>query len=44
MARDNILRGQALEVVNIHVNRSKVAVQAYVSQNTEMASVFKYFQ
>ena len=44
MARDNILRGQALEVLNIHVNRSKVAVQAYVSANTEKASVLKYFQ
>ena len=45
MARDNILRGQALEVLNIHVNRSKVAVQAYVFANTEKASsVFKYFQ
>ena len=44
MARDNILRGQTFEVVNMHVNRSKVAVQAYVSANTEKASVFKYFQ
>ena len=46
MARDNILSGQALEVVNIHVNCSKVAVrpQAYVSENTEKASVSKYFQ
>ena len=27
MARDNILRGKALEVVNIHVNCGKVAMQ-----------------
>ena len=43
MSRDNILRGQAREVVNnVHsyVNRCKVAVQAYVSENTEKASVF----
>ena len=44
MARDNILRGQVLEVLNIHVNCNKVAVQAYVSANTEKASVLKYFQ
>ena len=43
MSRDNILRGQAREVVNnVHsyVSRCKVAVQAYVSENMEKASVF----
>ena len=42
MVRDNILRGQALEVVNMYYMLT--AVQAYVSANTEKASVFKYFQ
>ena len=43
ITRDNILREQAREKVNnVHsyVNRSKVAVQASVSENTEKASVF----
>ena len=43
MSRDNILRGQARKVVNnVHsyANRCKVAVQAYVFENTEKASVF----
>ena len=36
MIRNNILRGEAREVVN----HCKVAVQAHVSENTEKASAF----